>query len=195
MCQKNLKYKKKNIAGYFKLFLKRFRRLSQKRTASLEFHNFHFAVVSFTQPTRLERPHGRSGSQSTKPASLSYPSAPLGPGGGQRVNMPKAGSNTHPPDASQQRVRSCMLCAGAHEPPSLQAVITIRSQSRPTREVLHPHLEGKGTNVARPGLRELDTFGALGRLPHRPSGDGCRAREGGKGRSQGKRSQMCLARE
>lgn len=39
--------KKKNVAGDFKFFFKKLRRLSQNGTMLPEFHDFPFALVSF----------------------------------------------------------------------------------------------------------------------------------------------------
>lgn len=131
--------KKKNIAGYFKFFLKKFRRLSQNGTMSPEFHNFHFALVSFIHPIQLERerPIIWEGNGTWLPwfpknkASFS-PNlrAPVGPNGGQGINMPKAGSFTC------QMLRNdewslVILC----DPKCFQAVGHHQGQSLPTKEV------------------------------------------------------------
>lgn len=83
------------------------------------------------------------GSPSTKLAFSPNSGAPWGLHGGQRVNTPKGGSNTHLQMLPTTNGALYIVCVGACEPHCVQAMHHLQGQSLPTTEVLFPELRGK----------------------------------------------------
>lgn len=216
MCGKRISNtKKKNITGSFKFFLKKCLRFSQNGAMSPEFHNFHFALVSFSHPKQLresiqyyEKVMGYDylGYQSTKLPSLLTQELHWALMVTRGSTCPKLGQmSTCQMLPNNKWGLVYFVCWGLWTPMSLSCGSPLGSISNNQASFIpSPHGQGADPEtsiMARSGLGELDTFraskNAEGTWPSdtRPFGDGCGTQKQGKWSNLGEWIQMCLAWE